>query len=83
LRNEAGNEPARLLKCLEILQSIANDIGASVADIIVLAGNVGVEQAAGVELSFPFNPGRGDATAEQTDVDSFAVLKPNHDAFRN
>jgi catalase-peroxidase len=82
----AGNEPARLEKVLVTLQSIANEVGASVADIIVLAGNVGVEQAAkaaGVELSLPFNPGRGDATVEQTDVESFAVLEPIQDAFRN
>ena len=82
----AGNEPARLAKVLVTLQAIANDVGASVADIIVLAGNVGVEQAAkaaGVELSLPFSPGRGDATVEQTDVESFAVLEPLQDAFRN
>ncbi len=82
----AGNEPARLEKVLVTLQSIANEVGASVADIIVLAGNVGVEQAAkaaGVELSLSFNPGRGDATVEQTDVESFAVLEPIQDAFRN
>ena len=82
----AGNEPARLEKVLVTLQSIANEVGASVADIIVLAGNVGVEQAAkaaGVELSLSFDPGRGDATVEQTDVESFAVLEPIQDAFRN
>jgi catalase-peroxidase len=82
----AGNEPARLAKVLVTLQAIANEVGASVADIIVLAGNVGVEQAAkaaGVELSLPFSPGRGDATVEQTDVESFAVLEPLQDAFRN
>jgi len=82
----AGNEPARLAKVLVTLQAIASEVGASVSDIIVLAGNVGVEQAAkaaGVELSLPFNPGRGDATVEQTDVESFAVLEPLHDAFRN
>ena len=82
----AGNEPVRLEKVLVTLQAIASEVGASVADIIVLAGNVGVEQAAkaaGVELSLPFNPGRGDATVEQTDVESFAVLEPLHDAFRN
>jgi catalase-peroxidase len=82
----AGNEPARLAKVLVTLQAIANEVGASVADIIVLAGNVGVEhaaKAAGVELSLPFSPGRGDATVEQTDVESFAVLEPIQDAFRN
>ena len=58
----------------------------SLADVIVLAGNVGVERAAkaaGVNASVPFAPGRGDATQEQTDVESFEVLEPTHDAFRN
>jgi catalase-peroxidase len=81
-----GNEPARLARVLAALQPIATATGASLADVIVLAGNVGIERAAkaaGVTASVPFAPGRGDATQEQTDVESFAVLEPTHDAFRN
>ncbi len=81
-----GNEPARLGKVLGVLEGIANDVDASVADMIVLAGNVGVEQAAkaaGLNISVPFTPGRGDATEEQTDAESFEPLEPIHDAFRN
>ena len=81
-----GNEPARLAKVLSVLEGIAAETGASLADVIVLAGNVGVEQAAkaaGFDVSVPFAPGRGDATAEQTDADSFAVLEPLADGFRN
>ncbi|OXR50479.1 MULTISPECIES: catalase/peroxidase HPI [unclassified Pusillimonas] len=81
-----GNEPARLAKVLKVYEQIANETGASVADVIVLAGNVGIEQAAkaaGVSVSVPFAPGRGDATQEQTDVDSFEVLEPLADGFRN
>lgn len=81
-----GNEPARLQKVLAALEPISAEIGASLADVIVLAGNVGVEQAAkaaGVEITLPFTPGRGDANQEQTDIDSFEVLEPVHDAFRN
>ncbi len=82
----AGNEPARLAKVLAVYEQIAADTGASVADVIVLAGNVGIEQAAkaaGVEVSVPFAPGRGDASQEQTDVESFEVLEPLADGFRN
>nr|MDJ0892382.1 catalase/peroxidase HPI [Gammaproteobacteria bacterium] len=81
-----GNEPERLVKVLGVLESIAADTGASVADTIVLAGNVGIEQAAkaaGFDINVPFAPGRGDATAEATDVDSFEVLEPTHDGYRN
>ena len=81
-----GNEPARLSKVLKALEAIAKDTGASVADVIVLAGNVGLEQAikaAGLNVPVPFNPGRGDATQDMTDVESFAVLEPVHDGFRN
>ena len=81
-----GNEPARLQRVLAVLEPIATATGASLADVIVLAGNVGVERAAkaaGVNASVPFAPGRGDATQDQTDVESFAVLEPTHDAFRN
>ncbi|ACL72193.1 catalase/peroxidase HPI [Thioalkalivibrio sulfidiphilus] len=81
-----GNEPARLQKVLAVLEPIAADSGASVADVIVLAGNVGIEQAAkaaGVNVTVPFAPGRGDATQEMTDADGFAVLEPIHDGYRN
>jgi catalase-peroxidase len=81
-----GNEPARLAKVLAALEPIAKESGASIADVIVLAGNVGVEaaaKAAGIEVVVPFAPGRGDATAEQTDGVSFAPLEPIHDGFRN
>jgi catalase-peroxidase len=81
-----GNEPARLARVLAALEPIATATGASLADVIVLAGNVGIERAAkaaGVNATVPFAPGRGDATQEQTDVESFAVLEPTHDAFRN
>ncbi|MEM7506975.1 MAG: catalase/peroxidase HPI [Pseudomonadota bacterium] len=82
----AGNEPERLAKVLGILEPIAAESGASVADVIVLAGNVGLEQsikAAGSDVAVPFTPGRGDATDEQTDADSFSVLEPLADGFRN
>ncbi|NNO00597.1 catalase/peroxidase HPI [Vibrio sp. B1-2] len=81
-----GNEPERLSKVLAVLEKIAADAGISIADTIVLAGNVGVEQAAkaaGVNITVPFTAGRGDATLEQTDVESFDVLEPLADGFRN
>jgi catalase-peroxidase len=81
-----GNEPARLAKVLAALEPIAKESSASIADVIVLAGNVGVEtaaKAAGFDITVPFAPGRGDATAEQTDGVSFAPLEPIHDGFRN
>ena len=82
----AGNEPARLAKVLAVLAAIAGETGASVADVIVLAGNVGIEraaEAAGFEITVPFAPGRGDATDQMTDAASFAVLEPIHDGYRN
>ncbi|WP_026068535.1 catalase/peroxidase HPI [Halomonas smyrnensis] len=82
----AGNEPERLAKVLSVLEPLAEEAGASIADTIVLAGNVGVEQAAkaaGTEISVPFSPGRGDASDEMTDADSFEALEPLADGFRN
>jgi catalase-peroxidase len=81
-----GNEPERLNRVLAALEPIANSSGASLADVIVLAGNVGVERAvkaAGFDHKVPFTPGRGDATQEQTDVQSFEPLEPIHDGYRN
>ncbi len=81
-----GNEPARLSHVLTVLEPIATAVGASVADIIVLAGNIGVEmaaKAAGFDKSVPFTPARGDALPEQTDGESFAVLEPVADGYRN
>ncbi|MBO0126738.1 catalase/peroxidase HPI [Agrobacterium sp. OT33] len=81
-----GNEPARLSRVLSVLEPIARETGASIADVIVLAGNYGVEQAAkaaGFDIAVPFAAGRGDASAEQTDADSFAPLEPLADGFRN
>ena len=82
----AGNEPERLARVLAVLEPIAAETGASLADVIVLAGNVGVEQAAkaaGFDVTVPFAPGRGDATPEQTDAESFEVLEPLADGYRN
>jgi len=76
-----ANKPDQLARVLAVLEGIASDTGASVADVIVLAGNVGIEQASGVTV--PFTPGRGDATPGQTDVESFEVLEPITDGFRN
>ncbi|AWD23015.1 catalase/peroxidase HPI [Fuscovulum blasticum] len=81
-----GNEPARLARVLSVLEPIAAATGASLADVIVLAGSLGVEmaaRAAGFPVAVPFAPGRGDASAEQTDAASFDVLEPLADGFRN
>ena len=86
MKDWEANEPSRLAKVLAALEPIAQKTGASLADIIVLAGNLAVEQAAkaaGVEVAVPFVAGRGDATLEMTDADSFADLEPVHDGFRN
>jgi catalase-peroxidase len=85
-KNWEGNEPQRIAKVLSVIEGIAKSTGASIADVIVLAGNVGVEQAAkaaGYDIAVPFFPGRGDATQEMTDVDSFEPLEPIHDGYRN
>ncbi len=76
-----ANKPEQLSKVLEIYEGIAQESGASIADVIILAGNLGVEKATGVEV--PFTPGRGDASQEQTDADSFEYLEPLSCAFRN
>ncbi|MBT6599699.1 MAG: catalase/peroxidase HPI, partial [Bacteroidetes Order II. Incertae sedis bacterium] len=81
-----GNEPERLARVLGVLEGIAANSGASIADVIVLAGNVGVEQAAkaaGFDVVVPFAAGRGDAVDEMTDIESFEMLEPLHDGFRN
>lgn len=81
-----GNEPERLARVLAVLEPIAAATGASIADVIVLAGNIAIEEAAkaaGVAVSVPFAPGRGDATPEMTDVESFDVLEPLADGYRN
>ena len=81
-----GNEPARLARVLAVLEGIAAQSGASLADVIVLAGNVGIEQAAraaGMDITVPFAPGRGDASQAQTDVEAFEPLEPIHDGYRN
>jgi catalase-peroxidase len=84
--NCAGNEPERLARVLAVYERIAANTGASVADVIVLAGNLGIEEAAkaaGFDVTVPFAPGRGDTTPEQTDAASFDVLEPVHDGYRN
>ncbi len=81
-----GNEPARLARVLAVYETVARECGVSVADVIVLGGNLGIEQAAaaaGISIHVPFSPGRGDATDEMTDAVSFDVLEPLADGFRN
>ena len=81
MRSWQSNDKDQLEKVLETLTKVAEDVGASLADIIVLAGNVAIEKASGANV--PFHPGRGDATEDQTDAESFAVLEPLADGFRN
>ncbi|MDB9967452.1 catalase/peroxidase HPI [Gammaproteobacteria bacterium] len=76
-----ANKPEQLARVLSVYETISIDSGASMADVIVLAGNVGIEKASGLKVNF--TPGRGDASQEQTDVESFAVLEPIADGFRN
>lgn len=81
-----GNEPERLARVLSVLRPIAEQSQISLADVIVLSGNIGIERAAkqaGFEVTVPFKPGRGDATEEDTDAASFAPLEPTHDGYRN
>jgi catalase-peroxidase len=85
-KNWEGNEPERLNRVLSVLELIAAQTGASIADVIVLAGNVGIEKAAkvaGFNVTVPFIPGRGDATDDMTDQNSFAPLEPIADGYRN
>ena len=85
-RSWVGNEPDRLNRVLSVLEPIAKEFGISVADTIVIGGNLGVElaaKAAGKDIKVPFSAGRGDATPEQTDGESFAPLEPIHDGYRN
>lgn len=81
-----GNEPDRLARVLGVLEPIGSEVGASIADVIVIAGNVGIEQAAkaaGLDIKVPFEPGRGDATSDMTDAESFEPLEPLADGYRN
>ena len=88
MKDWEGNEPQRLQKVLSVLEGIQADLSkkVSLADLIVLGGTAAVEKAArdaGVNITIPFAPGRGDATAEMTDAESFEVLEPLHDGYRN
>ena len=85
-KNWEGNEPEKLSKIISVLEPIAAEFGISLADTIVLAGNIGIEKAAknaGLNISIPFASGRGDATQEMTDIESFEPLEPVADGFRN
>ena len=85
-KNWEANNPSQLATALAVYEKLSTETGMSIADLIVLGGNVGVEKAAqdaGVKVTVPFSPGRGDATQEQTDAESFAVLEPTFDGFRN
>ncbi|GGA73369.1 catalase-peroxidase [Pseudoclavibacter endophyticus] len=85
-RSWTANEPAKLASVIPVLEGIASQYGASFADVVAVAGAVGVEQAAaaaGVPVTVPVSTGRGDATQEQTDAESFSYLEPQHDGFRN
>jgi catalase-peroxidase len=82
----AGNEPERLARVLSVYEKIAKESGVSIADTIVVGGNIGIEQAAkagGFDVKVPFTPGRGDATQAMTDIESFEVLEPLADGYRN
>ena len=86
MKDWEANEPMKLSKILKVLENIAKKTGASIADTIILAGNVGLEKAikkAGSKVKVQFNPGRGDASQEQTEIKSFKWLEPLHDGFRN
>ena len=80
-KNWEANKPEQLSKVLKLYETISEETGASIADVIILGGNVGVEKATGVEV--PFTPGRADASQDQTDADSFEYLEPLSCAFRN
>nr|WP_228461758.1 catalase/peroxidase HPI [Gordonia spumicola] len=85
-RSWSVNDPQALAEVLPTLEAIAEETGASVADVIVLAGAAAIEKAAadaGHEVTVPFTPGRGDATQDQTDVGSFTEMEPRWDGFRN
>jgi catalase-peroxidase len=86
MKDWESNEPKRLSKVLKVLESISKKTGATIADTIILAGNVGLEKAikkAGSKVKVPFSPGRGDSSQEQTEIKSFKWLEPYHDGFRN
>ena len=86
MKNWEANEPKKLSKTLKVLEKISKKVGSSLADTIILAGNVGLEKAikkGGSKVKVPFNPGRGDSTQAETEIKSFKWLEPLHDGFRN